>query len=83
MLPDHENLSDSEANQSQQIDGNVANDSETALIPVDETTAKNLDRARSGFGASDRSPQTTQPAGSSATTLPVKVQTIIPGTIDG
>jgi len=25
---DHENLSDSEANQSQQIDGNVANDSE-------------------------------------------------------
>jgi len=28
-FPDHENLSDSEANQSQQIDGNVANDSET------------------------------------------------------
>jgi len=32
MLPDHENLSDSEANQSQQIDGNVANDSEVFSI---------------------------------------------------
>lgn len=63
MLPDRANPYDAEANPSQPFESNGAKNaesiSESAVdssqmdsSQTDETTAKNLDRARSGFGAS-------------------------------